>query len=101
MIVVIDNDGGGIFSSLEQGDPRFGADFERVFGTPHGRDLVDLAQAHGIEAVRVDSALGLVSALDEAVAAGGVRVVVADTGPRADEAALLARVQASLSDSIA
>ena len=101
VIVVIDNDGGGIFSSLEQGDPRFGADFERVFGTPHGRDLLALAQAHGIEAVRVDSALGLVAALDEAVAAGGVRVVVADTGPRADEAALLARVQASVSDSIA
>lgn len=37
--VVIDNDGGAIFSSLEQGRPEYASTFERVFGTPHFGDL--------------------------------------------------------------
>lgn len=35
-IVVANDDGGAIFTTLEQGDARFAASFERVFGTPHG-----------------------------------------------------------------
>ena len=43
--VVVNNDGGGIFSFLEQA----GVDgFERVFGTPHDRNLEDLARLHGL-----------------------------------------------------
>ncbi len=46
VFVVIDNDGGGIFSFLPQaGHPET---FERVFGTPHGRDLSMLAKLHGV-----------------------------------------------------
>jgi 2-succinyl-5-enolpyruvyl-6-hydroxy-3-cyclohexene-1-carboxylate synthase len=44
--VVVDNDGGGIFSFLPQAG--FPGSFERVFGTPHGRDLADLARFHGL-----------------------------------------------------
>lgn len=47
-IVVADDDGGGIFSLLEQGDPRLATDFERVFGTPHGTDLRALCVGAGI-----------------------------------------------------
>jgi len=41
-IVVTNNDGGGIFGTLEQADA---PGFERVFGTPHGVDLSALCAA--------------------------------------------------------
>lgn len=92
--VVIDNDGGGIFSSLEQGAPEFAADFERVFGTPHGADLSSLLAAPGIEETTVDSAAGLRSALERP--ATGVRVIVARCAARADEADLIRSVQSAV-----
>ncbi|GAA2818695.1 2-succinyl-5-enolpyruvyl-6-hydroxy-3-cyclohexene-1-carboxylic-acid synthase [Saccharopolyspora taberi] len=47
-IVVLNDDGGGIFSLLEQGNPEHSSSFERVFGTPHGTDLAQLCGAHGV-----------------------------------------------------
>lgn len=47
-IVVLNDDGGGIFSLLEQGAPEHGDAFERVFGTPHGADLGALCQGFGV-----------------------------------------------------
>ncbi|GAA5007833.1 2-succinyl-5-enolpyruvyl-6-hydroxy-3-cyclohexene-1-carboxylic-acid synthase [Actinopolymorpha pittospori] len=44
-IVVINDDGGGIFTTLEQGAPAYADAFERIFGTPHGVDLRALAAA--------------------------------------------------------
>lgn len=48
-IVVANDDGGGIFSLLEQGAPQHAAAFERVFGTAHGTDLGALCAAHGVQ----------------------------------------------------
>lgn len=45
--VVLDDDGGGIFSLLEQGGDEHAHAFERVFGTPVGADLLGLARAAG------------------------------------------------------
>lgn len=44
-IIVIDNDGGGIFSTLPQ---REVPGFERIFGTPHGLDLSKICAGFGI-----------------------------------------------------
>jgi uncharacterized repeat protein (TIGR01451 family) len=44
-IVVVVNDGGGIFSFLPQADVLSSDRFELLFGTPHGTDLVALAAA--------------------------------------------------------
>lgn len=47
-IVVANDDGGGIFELLEQGDPQYAGVFERVFGTPHGMDLAALCAAYRV-----------------------------------------------------
>ncbi len=77
--VVLDNDGGGIFSFLPQHGECETAEFEALFGTPHGLDLVAVAEAHGVPAVRVTRAGDVVRTVRDAVSAGGVRVVVVPT----------------------
>ncbi len=52
-IVVVDNDGGGIFSFLPQATELAEDRFEQLFGTPHGTDVVALARAHGLDAETV------------------------------------------------
>ena len=47
-IVVIDNNGGGIFSFLPQAQTLDEAKFEKIFGTPHDANIKMLAQAHQI-----------------------------------------------------
>jgi 2-succinyl-5-enolpyruvyl-6-hydroxy-3-cyclohexene-1-carboxylate synthase len=49
-IVVVDNDGGGIFSFLPQAAELPADLFEMLLGTPHGTDIEGLARAHGITA---------------------------------------------------
>jgi 2-succinyl-5-enolpyruvyl-6-hydroxy-3-cyclohexene-1-carboxylate synthase len=60
-LVVVNNDGGGIFSTLEQASHP--ASFERVFGTPHGADLGQLAAAAGWPYQRVEHPGDLAAAL--------------------------------------
>lgn len=60
-IVVPNDDGGGIFGLLEQGDPRyagpeFDGAYERIFGTPHGTDLAAVATGFGVRHRRVELA---------------------------------------------
>ena len=94
-IVVPDNDGGGIFAQLEPGDERHAAEYRRVFGTPHGRDLVPVARALGWASTAVSDP----AELGPALAAGGPRVVVVRTDQRA-EADLAARLRAAVADAL-
>jgi len=47
-IVVLNDDGGGIFHTLEQGAPEYAHAFERVFGTPTRTSIEALCAAHGV-----------------------------------------------------
>ncbi|CAB4878229.1 MAG: 2-succinyl-5-enolpyruvyl-6-hydroxy-3-cyclohexene-1-carboxylic-acid synthase [Actinobacteria bacterium] len=93
VIIVADNNGGGIFSQLEQGAPRFEPVFDRVFGVPLTVDIVGLAQTMAVPAEAVDSLAALEEAVARALEAGGVRVIVAKTCARSREAAMLVAVQ--------
>jgi 2-succinyl-5-enolpyruvyl-6-hydroxy-3-cyclohexene-1-carboxylate synthase len=47
-VVVLNDDGGGIFTLLEQGAAEHGLSFERVFGTPVGADLASLCAGYHV-----------------------------------------------------
>ena len=78
-IVLIDNDGGGIFSFLAQATtdlPEVGlpAHYEELFGTPHGLDLGPVVTALGAEHVVVLAA-ELRGVLVDSIARPGVQVL--------------------------
>ena len=72
-IVVVNDDGGSIFATLEQGDPAHADRFDRVFGTPHHVDLASLCAATRTPHWRVES----LPELEQALASpnGGLEVV--------------------------
>jgi 2-succinyl-5-enolpyruvyl-6-hydroxy-3-cyclohexene-1-carboxylate synthase len=81
-VVIVDNDGGGIFSFLPQATALSSSLFERYWGTPHGLSLPAIARAYGVEALEVKSRDDLSVVLSDA-AKPGVRVAVV----RSDRAA--------------
>ena len=87
---MIDNDGGGIFSFLPQSDLLAPDRFDRLFGTPHGTDLVALAGSHGLDAT--DD----ISDLDP----DGVRVVVARTADRPAHVELVRRINDAVASTL-
>lgn len=99
-IVVVDNDGGGIFGFLPQATALPTARFEQLFGTPHGVRPELLAVAHGIPVVAVEDGAALAPTLDAAAVAGGVQVVVVRTD-RAANVALHAEIHAAVAAAVA
>jgi 2-succinyl-5-enolpyruvyl-6-hydroxy-3-cyclohexene-1-carboxylate synthase len=87
-LVVVNNDGGGIFEALEQA--AFSADgmFERMFGTPHGMSVEHLAAAFGVPCTLVERPGELAKALPGT----GLRIVEARTD-RAANAELRTRMR--------
>jgi len=53
-IVVLNNDGGGIFEFLPQADQIERHEFEALFGTPVGLEISRVAALHGLRYERVD-----------------------------------------------
>ena len=94
---MIDNDGGGIFSLLPQASVVDELVFEKLYGTPHGLDLVALAAAHGVTAAEV-SDVGL--AVEAALTARGVHVLVVQSD-RATNADVHRQLNAAVASVIA
>lgn len=83
-ILVIDNNGGGIFSTLPQKNV---PDFERIFGTPHDRSLTAIAASYGADVVNVHSLDELVDSIQSPQ---GLKVLVASMPSRDENAQVLA-----------
>ena len=73
VMVVLNNDGGGIFSFLPQAQLPDG--YETLFGTPHGIDFAQLARLHGLGHRSVEHADAFADAVLSAGAAGGIQLV--------------------------
>jgi 2-succinyl-5-enolpyruvyl-6-hydroxy-3-cyclohexene-1-carboxylate synthase len=69
-VVCVNNDGGGIFSFLPVAGAVPPADFEALFGTPHGVDLAAVAALGGARLRRPDSPERLAEALAGALGKG-------------------------------
>lgn len=94
VFVVVNNDGGGIFSFLPQA--RQTDVFERVFGTPHGRSFEQLAVFHGVQH---EFLVDVADQVPKAIAAGGTWILEARTSRSSNPAthrALTASVVAAV-----
>ncbi|TKK85118.1 2-succinyl-5-enolpyruvyl-6-hydroxy-3-cyclohexene-1-carboxylic-acid synthase [Herbidospora galbida] len=89
-IVVVNNDGGGIFSTLE---PAGRPEFERLFGTPHGVSARDVAAMAQIPYARVNG-------VNEMQPSTGLWVVEVVT-ERDEQAAVRRRIQEAVSQTLA
>jgi 2-succinyl-5-enolpyruvyl-6-hydroxy-3-cyclohexene-1-carboxylate synthase len=72
-IVLINNDGGGIFSFLPQA--AYPEHFEALFGTPHGLDFQPAVAMYGGRYASVESSADLRAALRGAIGSSGLDVV--------------------------
>jgi len=95
-LIVVNNDGGGIFSMLEQ--VAFPDSFERVFGTPHGAGIGDLAAAAGLPFRLIERADELPAVL--ASSRTGLHLVELRSD-RAEQAVLRARLVDAASEVLA
>jgi len=98
-VVVLDNNGSGIFSQLEQGADEYQEHYEKVFGTPHGKDLWVIAESLGIPAKQVTKKSELKFALDSFEKMPGIKVVVCLTGSRQDENDLIKQIVSNVQNS--
>jgi 2-succinyl-5-enolpyruvyl-6-hydroxy-3-cyclohexene-1-carboxylate synthase len=96
VFVLVNNDGGGIFSLLEYRRLRR---FERLFGTPHGVPFPTLAATYGLDYHPLARAADLSDVVGSAVAKGGVHIVEIRTD-RADNAHLHHELRRAVADAM-
>ena len=94
-IVVTNNDGGAIFSYLPQAVSVKPVTFEKLFGTPHGTDIVAVASGFGLP---VDVPRD-VDALRIALTQPGPRVIVVETD-RAEDHAVHGRLNSAIREAV-
>jgi 2-succinyl-5-enolpyruvyl-6-hydroxy-3-cyclohexene-1-carboxylate synthase len=78
LIILLNNDGGGIFSFLPQAESA-SEHFELLFGTPHGLDFQPFVEGYGGRFARVDTWSDFGSAVADGLRRGGLRVVEVPT----------------------
>ena len=71
-LIVHNDDGGGIFTLLEQGAAEYKNTFERIFGTPHHADTESLCRGYRVDYVHATTAAELRAAVKPGP---GLRVV--------------------------
>jgi 2-succinyl-5-enolpyruvyl-6-hydroxy-3-cyclohexene-1-carboxylate synthase len=98
-IVVVDNNGGGIFSTLSQLTEVDAPTFERVVATPQRVDIPAIADALGAKVEQVRNVNELIDAVRNALAAGGIRVVYVATN-REENALLHRQIYAAVADAV-
>lgn len=90
-IFVVDNNGGGIFSTLSH---RGAEGFDEIFGTPHNLDLTKIASAFGLPTQRVKSQSELRAELAKPVK--GLSLTVIEVPSRDENANNLAAIFKSI-----
>ena len=81
-IVLINNDGGGIFSFLPQAEET--EHFEELFGTPHGLDFRPAAELYGLAYRHVESSDEFRTMVRESMSSSGVGLIEVRTDRRAN-----------------
>jgi 2-succinyl-5-enolpyruvyl-6-hydroxy-3-cyclohexene-1-carboxylate synthase len=94
-IFVIDNNGGGIFSTLPQANT---GNFEQLFGTPHNLDLRKVIAGFGVAVNNVTSLIELQSAASKEIK--GFEVVVVNVPSRESNAEQLKSVTQRVSSAV-
>jgi 2-succinyl-5-enolpyruvyl-6-hydroxy-3-cyclohexene-1-carboxylate synthase len=85
VVVVLNNDGGGIFRYLPIA--KHGDVFERLFATPHGRSFAAFAKAFGLPSESPRSRAALGAAVRRAMRRGGATLIEVTCTREASEAA--------------
>jgi 2-succinyl-5-enolpyruvyl-6-hydroxy-3-cyclohexene-1-carboxylate synthase len=96
VFVVVNNDGGGIFSLLEARDA---VGFERLFGTPHGIGMATVAATYGLAYHPLVRAGDLPELVTTALGRGGIHLIEVRTD-RAANAALHAELTVAVAKAL-
>ena len=90
-LFVIDNNGGGIFSTL----PQAGVDgFEKIFGTPHSRDIQAIAASFGVKTSKISTSTELAKIV--AAPVKGFDIVVVQVPSRQENGDYLKSIYAKM-----
>lgn len=99
VVVVVDNNGGGIFRSFPMVDELGDELYERIVETPQSVDIPAVANALGVAVTTVGSPADLTAAVASSIDAGGVRMVYCRTDARYNTA-VVNRLHAAVGEAL-
>ncbi len=97
-IILMNNDGGGIFSFLPQASEK--KYFEALFGTPHGLDFAHAAALYGADYSEVTELAGFEQALKHAFHRSGLKIIEVPVS-RSENVAGHRRLRQQIGDALA